>query len=65
MIFDLADADNSGTLDLEEVKGIAVDMGIHGYTDEIGMAQIVALDRDGDNRVDFAEFCQLLGCDSG
>jgi Ca2+-binding EF-hand superfamily protein len=59
-VFKLADRDNSGTLELEEVRAIAGQMGMSLSLDE-AQKQLLALDQNGDHLIDVNEFCQLLG----
>jgi Ca2+-binding EF-hand superfamily protein len=62
-VFRLADLDNSGTLELNEVRAIAEQMGMPLGTDE-AHRQLLALDQNGDHKIDFSEFRQLLGRDA-
>ena len=59
-IFDIADRDHSGFLDVDEVERIGQLMGLD-VSKEDAWATIAALDKDGNNQVDFAEFCAILG----
>jgi Ca2+-binding EF-hand superfamily protein len=61
-VFRLADSDNSGTLELNEVIVIAEKMGMTLSTEE-AKKQLLALDQNGDHLIDVNEFCQLLGRD--
>lgn len=58
-IFDLADADHSQYLELEEVIRIGKMMGLN-VTNLDAWETIKALDRDGNNLIDFNEFCQII-----
>jgi Ca2+-binding EF-hand superfamily protein len=58
--FKLADKDQSGALELSEVEAIAQQMGV-AVSSEQAKQQLIALDRNGDHKIDFSEFCQLLG----
>ncbi|OHT06088.1 EF hand family protein [Tritrichomonas foetus] len=58
-IFDLADSDHSGALDIDEVVRIGQMMGLK-VTNADAWATIIALDRDGNNSIDFDEFCQII-----
>jgi Ca2+-binding EF-hand superfamily protein len=59
-VFKLADRDHSGTLELDEVRDIARQMGMTLSSDE-AQKQLLALDQNGDHMIDINEFCQLLG----
>jgi Ca2+-binding EF-hand superfamily protein len=63
-IFRIADRDHSGKLEVGEVEDIANQMGMR-LTREQARQEIIALDRDGDHKLDFSEFCQLLGSAAG
>lgn len=58
-IFDLADADHSHYLELDEVVRIGEMMGLN-VTKLDAYETIKALDRDGDKKINFDEFCQIL-----
>lgn len=59
-IFQIADSDNSGYLDVDEVYRIGKLMGLD-VSKADAWATIAALDKDGNNQVDFTEFCAILG----
>lgn len=58
-IFDLADVDHSQYLELEEVVRIGKMMGLN-VTNLDAWETIKALDRDGDNLINFNEFRQII-----
>lgn len=58
-IFDLADLDKNGFLDLKEMKRIGQLMGLN-IDDKDTIATIRALDKNSDNLIDFDEFCSIL-----
>ena len=59
-IFQIADSDKSGLLDVDEVYRIGKLMGLD-ISKADAWATIAALDKDGNNQVDFTEFCAILG----
>jgi Ca2+-binding EF-hand superfamily protein len=63
-IFDMADRDKSGALDIDEVRTICTEIGTARGDDDVAeltQGTMDWLDRNNDNVVDFSEFCGLLG----
>lgn len=58
-IFQIADADGSGFLDVSEIERIGRLMGLD-ISREDALCTINALDRDGNESIDFAEFLQII-----
>ena len=58
-IFKVADADNSGFLDIDEVKRIGNLMGLD-ITESDAWATISALDQNSDSLIDFNEFLAVI-----
>lgn len=58
-IFDIADVDHNEYLDVDEVERIGRLMGMDVTTAD-AWATIAALDQDGNNTIDFSEFCSIL-----
>ncbi|KAH0785232.1 EF hand family protein [Histomonas meleagridis] len=58
-IFNLADVDGSGYLDVTEVERIGKLMGLD-ISKEDAWSTIDAFDRDGNEKIDFSEFLQII-----
>jgi len=60
--FELFDADGSGSIDKEELKGCMLSLGIE--LDESALASMYAqMDPSGDGIIDFKEFCDVMADD--